>query len=86
MPVMMKNRFSIIKEQEKFVVLRRAYIQNNRFMGQRIFFWFLGCIKIPLPHIPDLHTTTPLFAWECKVKVFSCIPASLGTDREVNGT
>jgi hypothetical protein len=31
---------------------------------------FLGCIKIPLPHIPHLHTATPLLGWECKVMVF----------------
>jgi hypothetical protein len=31
---------------------------------------FLGCIKIPLPHIPKLHTTTPLFGRECRVMVF----------------
>jgi hypothetical protein len=33
-------------------------------------FDFLGRIKIPIPHIPDLHTTTPLFQRECKVMVF----------------
>jgi hypothetical protein len=43
-------------------------------------FEFLGCIKIPLPHIPKLHTTTLLFGRECRVMVISCIPASLGTD------
>jgi hypothetical protein len=37
MPVMMKNRFSIIKEQEKWGILKRAYVQNNRFMGHPIF-------------------------------------------------
>jgi hypothetical protein len=29
-----------------------------------------GSIKMPIPHIPDLHTTTPLFGRECKVMVF----------------
>jgi hypothetical protein len=33
-------------------------------------FEFLGCIKILLPHIPDLHTTTLLFRWECMVIIF----------------
>jgi hypothetical protein len=23
-----------------------------------------GHIKIPVPHIPNLHTTSPLFGWE----------------------
>jgi hypothetical protein len=30
----------------------------------------LGHIKIPLPHIPSLHTTSPALAWECTVMVF----------------
>jgi hypothetical protein len=29
-----------------------------------------GCIKIPFPHIPDLHTTPPVLQWEWKVMVF----------------
>jgi hypothetical protein len=33
-------------------------------------FEFLGGIKIPLPHIPELHATTPVLQWECKVMVF----------------
>jgi hypothetical protein len=40
-PVTMKNRFSIIKEQERLGIWRRAYVHNNRFSGQQIF-WILG--------------------------------------------
>jgi hypothetical protein len=80
-----KSRFCIIKEQEKWGICWRAYVQNNRSMGQRKN-RFLGCIKLLLPHIPDLHTTTPLFGRQYKVMVYWCIPASLGTDGEFNGT
>jgi hypothetical protein len=35
MSVRMKNRFSIIKEQEKWGIRKRAYVQNVRFMGHQ---------------------------------------------------
>jgi hypothetical protein len=45
-----------------------------------------GWIKIPLPYILDQYATLHLFQWECMVKVFWCIPASLGTVKDKIGT
>jgi hypothetical protein len=47
-------------------LFRTAYVINTGHDAEQI----SGRIKIPIPHIPDHHTTTPLFGRECMVMVF----------------
>jgi hypothetical protein len=66
MPVIIPNRFSIMKEpkNEESIEGRMSKLTDSWDNG------ILGHIKIPSPHIPDLHTTSPLLPWECMVMVF----------------
>jgi hypothetical protein len=85
MLVMMQKRFSIIKNKKNEAFGKGLKYKRTDLWGSEIFV-FLGCIKIPLHHIPDLCTTMPVLSWECMVMVFLCILSSLGKVRDNNST